>query len=244
MPGAPTTTTINGQIGAVGGLEGTTVPASIAAISKAGTGAYLSSQGNAFSTRTASQIVQEHFDPGEGDAPAGPLFGVQFSQLPCGDIVRLAGGAGPHALPLGLSADPGGIPLYKQGDLVGGVGVEFDGLYTLDRDIRDVDNAPEERIALAASLGFEAPSQRVGPTISVAGRDLRYTDLTYADLDPLPNPLPALDGTFLKIAGFSDGVVHGGTIFGSLRIWHRAHDTRGIAVNDSYEWRRRSFSDT
>ena len=36
-----------------------------AAIAKAVTGAYLSSEGNAFSTRTASQIVQEHFNPRE-----------------------------------------------------------------------------------------------------------------------------------------------------------------------------------
>ena len=57
-------------------------PTTFAAISKAVTGAYLSSsQGNAFSTRTANQIIQEHFDPGVAGTPSGPLFGVQFSQL-------------------------------------------------------------------------------------------------------------------------------------------------------------------
>ena len=61
MPGARTTTTISSNRGVSGGLEGLTVPATLAAISKAGTGAYLSSQGNAFSTRTASQIIQENF---------------------------------------------------------------------------------------------------------------------------------------------------------------------------------------
>ena len=36
---------------------------------------------------------------------------------------------GPQRSPLGLSADPGGFPLYKSGTVVGGVGVIADGLY-------------------------------------------------------------------------------------------------------------------
>src|SRR5581483_1307933 len=106
------------------GLDGlAVVPATIAAISKAITGAYLSSEGNAFSTRTASQIVQEHFNPGELGQPGGPLFGVQFSSLPCSDFnTRFSGGGadiGPKRAPLGLSADSGGFPLYKNGTVVG-----------------------------------------------------------------------------------------------------------------------------
>jgi hypothetical protein len=58
--------------------------AAAGAIAKAITGAYLSSSGNAFSTRTASMIVQEHFPPSRAaiGLESGPLFGVQFSQLP------------------------------------------------------------------------------------------------------------------------------------------------------------------
>ena len=117
-----------------------------AAIAKAITGAYLSSGGNAFSTRTASQIVQENFNPGSEGLEGGPLFGVQFSQLPCSDLsVRFDsdnGGTidpriGPKRSPLGLSADPGGLPLYENGTLVGGIGVIADGVYGLDRNIRD-----------------------------------------------------------------------------------------------------------
>jgi hypothetical protein len=67
------------------------LPAEAAAIAKAITGAYLSSGGNAFSTRTASQIVQENFNPGPTGLEGSPLFGVQFSQLPCSDLsVRFA----------------------------------------------------------------------------------------------------------------------------------------------------------
>ncbi len=79
---SPTPYTAKGQ-----GLEEAQVPSSIAAISKALTAAYLSSEGNAFSTYTAAQIIQEHFNPNVIGQAAGPLFGVQFSQLPCGDLV-------------------------------------------------------------------------------------------------------------------------------------------------------------
>src|SRR5207302_40469 len=114
------------------GLDGTLVPAKLAAISKAGTAALFSTRGNAFNTRTAGFIIQEHFPPGIDFRSGGPLYGVQFSSLPCSDI-KIPG------LPLGLSADPGGLPLYKNGQAVGGIGIEGDGLYTVDRHPTDLD---------------------------------------------------------------------------------------------------------
>ena len=132
--------TAGGGSPVIGGLEGVNiVPGELAAIAKAVTGAYLSSEGNAFSTRTASFIVQDHFLPRENNTPSGPLFGVQFSQLPCGDFVQrfatnAAPGPGPHRSPLGLAADSGGLPLYKNGTPVGGVGAIADGIYGLDKD--------------------------------------------------------------------------------------------------------------
>ena len=143
------------------GLEGLRVPATFAAISKAGTGAFLSSQGHAFTTRTASFIVQEHFPPRVDFTPGGPLFGVQFSQLPCSDINP--------ALPLGLSADPGGVPLYKNGRLAGGVGIEVDGRYSLDPNPVDNDQPVEELIAVAATRGFDTPAEIRGSEIIVNG---------------------------------------------------------------------------
>ncbi|MCB0322765.1 MAG: hypothetical protein KDD69_04295 [Bdellovibrionales bacterium] len=234
MDGAPTTTTITGQrAGLIGGLEGIDVPAVLAAISKAGTGAFLSSQGNAFGTRTASQIVQENFGPGEGFQAGGPLFGVQFSQLPCSDVPNLApefaagltvgagqtveaGLVGPRPLPLGLSADSGGIPLYKNGDMVGGIGVEFDGLYTLDLNVRDTDNSLEERVAMIGTLnGFETPSDRAADKIFVLGKSLRLTDISYSDLGPLPEILAELNpANIVSVPGFFGGVLRTGAVFG------------------------------
>ena len=117
------------------GLENQTLPVTpLAAIAKAITAAYVSSSGNAFTTRTSSQIVQENFNPGESGQPSGPLFGVQFSQLPCSDLSRFGEtlGVGPRRSPLGMAADPGGMPLYKDGVVVGGIGV---GGGTVEQDI-------------------------------------------------------------------------------------------------------------
>src|SRR5687768_9708214 len=174
------TTTPNGVSPIAGGLENIRLPVApvpmanidhAAAIAKAVTGAYLSSEGNAFSTRVASQIVQEHFNPGEDFQPAGPLFGVQFSSLACSDLIRSFNGVGPSAgpqrTPLGLSADPGGFPLYKSGTVVGGVGVLADGIYTIDKSILDRDVDMDEAIALAATFNFSAPVDRRANRITV-----------------------------------------------------------------------------
>ncbi|GAY24289.1 heme-binding protein [Sphingobium fuliginis] len=167
-----------------------TVPAEAGAIAKAITGAYLSSGGNAFSTRTASMIVQQHFPPAPTTAglESGPLFGVQFSQLPCSDLSArfISSGAqamiGPKRSPLGLAADPGGFPLYKNGVVVGGIGVMADGVYGSDGNVLDDDNDPEEYIALAGTLGFEAPETVRADRITVDGTSLRYSDAAYSGL--------------------------------------------------------------
>ncbi len=153
------------------GLEGTRLPARFAAISKAGTAAFFSTSGNAFTTRTASFIIQEHFPPGVNFQPGGPLFGVQYSSLPCSDIKE-------PGLPLGLSGDPGSMPIYKNGIAQGGVGIEGDGLYGVDRDPTDFDLPFEEVIALSAVRGFETPAVIRGDNILVNGIRLPFINAT------------------------------------------------------------------
>ncbi|MDP9186393.1 MAG: heme-binding protein, partial [Verrucomicrobiota bacterium] len=59
---------------------GAATPGEIAtAVSKAGTAAYLSSNQNAFTSRTAGFIIQQHFPPGVSNTAPGPLVGVGLS---------------------------------------------------------------------------------------------------------------------------------------------------------------------
>lgn len=215
-----------------GGLEGIRLPVSgvplaiddQAAIAKAVTAAYLSTEGNAFTTRTASQIVQDHFNPGEDNQPAGPLFGVQFSQLACSDFTLSFAGsadAGPKRSPLGLSADPGGLPLYKGGTAVGGVGVMTDGIYGLDPVITDSDRSSDELVATAATFGFGAPLDRRADRITVEGKTLRFADVNVDDLASDPDAAPAFgtltaaDGALVAVPGYTDGTILAGVAFGT-----------------------------
>ncbi|MDN3640305.1 heme-binding protein [Simiduia curdlanivorans] len=233
------------------GLEGIVLPTlaaplkidDLAAISKALTGAYLSTEGNAFSTRTANQIVQEHFNPGELFQPAGPLFGVQFSQLACSDFMRQFTGSadpGPKRSPLGLSADPGGFPLYKNGTVVGGVGVMADGFYGLDANITDDDRNLDELIALAATFGFEAPIDRRADHITVDGKTLRYSDVSTDQLlaDPAQainfDALDAINNSLVATPGYSLANIIAGTVFGQNNSGVRPATAASFTGLDSF----------
>lgn len=188
MPGALPTTTIR-SVGAAGqGLEGTVAPAIEAATAKAATAAFFSTGGNAFSTRTAGFIIQEHFPPGVSFRAGGPLYGVQFSSLPCSDIKK------PSAR-LGLSGDPGGLPIYKNGLPAGGIGIEGDGLYTVDRDPNDNDQPFEELIAASGIRGFEAPALIRGDNILVDGIRLPFSNVTNP---PVPTTTASILGAIIS----------------------------------------------
>ncbi len=192
MPGTPTPSTIR-SVGRLGqGLEGIAVPPAEAATAKAATAAFFSTTGNAFTTRTAGFIIQEHFPPGIDFRAGGPLYGVQFSSLPCSDIKK------PSAR-LGLSGDPGGLPIYKNGLPAGGIGVEGDGLYTVDRNPADDDQTFEELIAASGIRGFEAPALIRGDNILVDGIRLPFSNVANP---PAPSATGSIAGA---IFGFGPG---------------------------------------
>jgi len=173
---------------------------------------------------------------GELNQPSGPLFGVQFSSLACSDFIRGYSGpatsAGPHSTPLGLSADPGGFPLYKSGTPVGGIGAISDGLYGLDKSIAATDpNLDDEAIAYAGSYSYAAPVDRRADQITVNGVTLRFSDVdATALLSSPPNapPFAALGaaGSLIAVAGYADGAIHAGTAYGQPASGVRA-DTSG-----------------
>ena len=237
MTGARTNFRIGTLRGVSGGLENIDIlPDTFAALTKAITGAYLSSNGNAFSTRTASQIVQENFNPREFNQPAGPLYGVQFSQLSCSDLMRRTehGTVGPKRSPLGLAADPGGMPLYKNNRLVGGVGVIADGVYGLDADITDVDQDLDELIAVAATIGFAAPDDIRANRITADGRTFRYVDSEAIQSNPAQVPaFASLAGAIVTVTGYFDGTLRPGVSFGNAASGYRA-DSGAFAAQGGF----------
>jgi uncharacterized protein GlcG (DUF336 family) len=187
------------------------------AIAKAGTAAFLSSAQNAFTPRTAAMIVQQNFPPGVVNKPPGPLVGVNFSQLAFSDInkYKLPAEAGlltlgsSTAAPLtqiatpltgGLAGTAGGVPLYRAGVLIGGVGVAGDG----DNDPLNITPATvispkvDEDVALAGQVGFE-PSARIhGNKVFVDGIALAYVASTTS-----PGVVTPLGGIGAAVAGFA-----------------------------------------
>ena len=172
----------------------------IDAITKAGTATFLSSAGHAFTSRTAGFIVQQHFPAGIANRPPGPLVGVNFSNLSFTDVNRFKnahtwlpfafGGGGTNGDPVtplalsaisGLAGSPGGVPLYKNANLIGGVGVVITGKPPIPAlaDIQmqasqtyDVD----EDAALAGQVGF-APSPVIfGTGVLIDGIRVPYVD--------------------------------------------------------------------
>jgi len=241
-----------GPSGSTYDLQGTDVAGAVAgAIAKAITGAYLSSAGNAFSTRTASMIVQEHFPPSAATKglESGPLFGVQFSQLPCSDLnARFSGNVGagafigPKRSPLGLAADPGGLPLYKNGVLVGGVGIMADGVYGFDPEVQDIDRDDEEFIALAGSTGFAAPEEIRAERISVDGTLLRFSDATAGGLSSNPATAPSFgtingpQGALTSVRGYYDAAsgVLAGEAYGTEASGIRPSTPSEFSIRDAF----------
>lgn len=130
---------------------GTTPTPQEIAIQKARTAAFLSSDQNAFSTRTAIQIVQSHFPVGIDNAGPGPLFGLPMSSLPCGDVQKNGSG---------LTGKFGGIPVYINGAIAGGIGVDGaqvlkNGVPVLDKNGNPIERQNEDEvIALAGTRGI------------------------------------------------------------------------------------------
>ena len=104
------------------------------AIAKARTAAFFSSNQQALTSR----IIGELSEPADNGNDAGPLWGIWASNQ--------VGITGNQQFRNGLITFPGGVALYKNGVLVGGVGVSGDGV---DED---------EAVAFLAADGFEPPA--------------------------------------------------------------------------------------
>jgi len=162
-------------------------------VSKAGTASYLSSNQNAFTSRTAGFIIQQHFPPGVRNTPPGPLVGVGLSNLffsdinkfrKPGSVISFSSTPGLTIVPVvgtSLDGSPGGVPLYKNGVLVGGVGVTGDGvpgpipgLRSQNPFILIPDYDIDEDVALAGQIGFRPDSSIRANNVYINGIALPY----------------------------------------------------------------------
>jgi uncharacterized protein GlcG (DUF336 family) len=167
------------------------------AVSKAGTAAYLSSNQNAFTSRTAGFIIQQHFPPGVHNTAPGPLVGVGLSNLffsdinkfkKPGSVISFGPTPGLTILPVpfsSLDGSPGGVPLYKGGKLVGGIGVTGDGTPAVIAGFRSENPFiyiggydKDEDIALAGQKGFAPSSSITANNVFIGGIRLPYTNST------------------------------------------------------------------
>jgi uncharacterized protein GlcG (DUF336 family) len=200
-----------------------------AAVTRASTAAFLSSNQNAFTTRTAGFIIQQHFPPGVRNTPPGPLVGVGFSSLFFTDVNRvklippgfnggfstdqliaagqivttqpnnaISPGVRAPLFPLtSLNDSPGGVPLYKEGKLVGGVGVTGDGdptdltpaaaiLFKQSQKVATTGfktgKDTDELVALAGQTGFRPPSEIVASNVLIAGIRVPYVHPRLEDI--------------------------------------------------------------
>ncbi len=171
----------------------------IDAITKAGTAAFLSSDQEALTSRSAGFIVQQHFPPSIKNTAPGPLVGVNFSTLSFSDVNHFKdphtfdplafGGGGTNGAPItplalaslsGLNGSPGGVPLYDTNDnLLGGVGVTIVGRGPIP-ELFDIQTTARQRldtnedVALAGQIGFEPAQKFIASHVLINGIRLPY----------------------------------------------------------------------
>ncbi|MGI8905461.1 MAG: GlcG/HbpS family heme-binding protein [Candidatus Sumerlaeaceae bacterium] len=110
------------------------------AIAKARSAAFFSSDENALTSRIIGELSQLTTGS-DGKIATGPLWGIGSSNQ--------QGATGGKETRNGLITFPGGVAIYKNGRLIGGVGVSGD---AVDQD---------EAVALGAAVGFEPGANAV-----------------------------------------------------------------------------------
>lgn len=235
------------------------------AITRAGTAAFLSSDQEAFTSRTAGFIIQQHFPPGVRNTPTGPLVGVGFSSLFFSDVnfmkyipngfdgaalvpdTMSPGVRAPSVLLGSLNDSPGGVPLYKLGHLVGGIGVMGDNdptnlapaaaIFLKDtqtdattgfKEGRDID----EFVALAGQTGFRPDRSIHATKVLINGIRIPYVFPHAEDIEDVHDPEPL---------GSHGQPVRGLTI--SVNGVAQVIDLDPKASPEAYPYKRETFGD-
>jgi uncharacterized protein GlcG (DUF336 family) len=163
---------LDGSIIALNRMPDATIFSIDVAVAKARNLAYFSSQfvdpqdlpgvpvGTAVTNRTISFGAQPLFPPGIDGSSAGPFFDLYKYDTahPCTNGHQTANPANQS----GIVFFPGSVPLYKNGKLVGALGISGDGVEQDDYD------------SAQAYIGFEPATNIMADQISIGGVRLPY----------------------------------------------------------------------
>jgi uncharacterized protein GlcG (DUF336 family) len=171
--------TQNAPATAVGNF-GQTLDANDVAVALARTGAFFSNDQAPLSSRTVRYISGIHFPPGVTNQPPADLYGIENTNRGCTLVsgaafqsqiplsLALGGGFGPGILTgkadvmdsNPLAVNPGGVPIFYQNVVVGGIGV-----VTSSSDL----NVAEYAAFGGSTTQRSGPSDSFGPTPAAPG---------------------------------------------------------------------------
>jgi uncharacterized protein GlcG (DUF336 family) len=149
-------------------------------VQKARTALFFSNAARAFSARTVGFLAQAMYPPGIDNEPPGPFYLLQnrFSA----PIITGTGTVDGN-LPNGITIFPGGFPLYRNGVLIGAIGVSGDGI---DQD---------DLIAASGTPGFQPDPTIRADNMTYLGVRLPYASFPRAPLlNPPASPVPSDSG--------------------------------------------------
>jgi uncharacterized protein GlcG (DUF336 family) len=193
------------------------------AVSLARTGAFFSNDQAPLSSRTVRFISREHFPPtfaangavtGVKNTPSGALWNIEGTNRGCfltddyipGQEIARPRSVDGSASGLGVATIPGGVPLFKSGKVVGGVGV--------------CGVAPDlaEFAAVSGSAGF-GPVVAAPGVIFLDGVRLPFVEQTRRPFGFTTDEFEALSevGSFVSIPSLSDPSASVADVQGSIR---------------------------
>jgi uncharacterized protein GlcG (DUF336 family) len=206
---------------------GAQAPAAEVAAALARSTAFFSNDQAPISTRTVRFISATHFPPGILDTESGPLYGIENTNRGCGfDVTYLPGQSLPIPTALSggpslgiitgkpdamdsnnLAVNPGGVPIFKGGQVAGGIGVT------------GADPATDEYAAVAGTLnnGF-VPVVASPKVVVVGGISLPFVNQTTIpagesagtangsfEMGPIASPGPTPEGDLIAETGSTQG---------------------------------------
>lgn len=203
------------------GNFGQMLDANNVAVALARTGAFFSNDQAPLSSRTVRFISGIHFPPGVVNQPTAALYGIENTNRGCTLVssapfqsqippsLALGGGFGPGILTgkadamdsNPLAVNPGGVPIFYQNVVVGGVGV-----VTSSGDV----NVAEYAAFAGSTTPRTGPSDSFGPTpaspgaVSIGGVTLPFVTQTSLPTNVSAGPVAGA-GTYLVAPANSPG---------------------------------------